>query len=151
MTERARVPCNGCRACCQGGELVVLFPERGDELDTYDAITVDSTAGTITVLKHKPNGDCVYLGERGCSIHGRAPAVCRVFDCRRYFLSLPRNERRVMERTRKAKNAIFAAARARLATLTDEQRRAALAHRSDVLPLDKLDQRKRLLDMLVSP
>ena len=34
------------------------------------------------MLAHKPNGECVYLNERGCSIHGSAPALCRIADCR---------------------------------------------------------------------
>jgi hypothetical protein len=34
------------------------------------------------MLAHKPNGECVYLNEQGCSIHGRAPSLCRTADCR---------------------------------------------------------------------
>gem|GEM_PF-4670423 len=26
------------------------------------------------MLAHKPNGECFYLNEHGCSIHGRAPS-----------------------------------------------------------------------------
>jgi len=35
-----------------------------------------------------PNGDCVYLGADGCTIHGRQPAVCKAFDCRVFFRKL---------------------------------------------------------------
>jgi len=34
------------------------------------------------ILCRKPNGDCIYLIDGKCSIHGRAPKVCRDFDCR---------------------------------------------------------------------
>jgi len=34
------------------------------------------------MLAHKANGDCIYLDELGCSIHGRAPSLCRIADCR---------------------------------------------------------------------
>jgi len=34
------------------------------------------------MIAHLPNGDCVYLGDNGCTIHGRAPALCRAADCR---------------------------------------------------------------------
>ena len=34
------------------------------------------------MLAHKPNGDCAYLVESGCSIHDRAPSLCKSADCR---------------------------------------------------------------------
>lgn len=34
------------------------------------------------MIAHKPNGECVYLDERGCSIHDHAPSLCRSADCR---------------------------------------------------------------------
>jgi hypothetical protein len=34
------------------------------------------------MIAHKPNGDCIYLAERGCSIHDRAPSLCKAADCR---------------------------------------------------------------------
>jgi hypothetical protein len=34
------------------------------------------------MIAHKPNGDCIYLDEQGCSIHDRAPSLCRSADCR---------------------------------------------------------------------
>ena len=35
------------------------------------------------------DGRCVYATAAGCSIHGRAPAVCREFDCRRAVRAMP--------------------------------------------------------------
>lgn len=126
------VPCGSCRACCQN-ELVVLFPEQGDDPSTYEHTIVDDGQGhKFLALKMKPNGDCIYLGEKGCTIHDRAPAVCKSFDCRLYFLSMTRNDRRLVEKSAKHKAPIFEAARVRLKTLTPEQRQAAIRRRTIV-------------------
>ena len=34
------------------------------------------------MLAHKPNGDCIYLYDTGCSIHNMAPSLCKSADCR---------------------------------------------------------------------
>lgn len=47
-------------------------------------------------LQHRENGECVYLGEKGCTIHDHAPVICKEFDCRLWYLSKPRPERRRM-------------------------------------------------------
>jgi Fe-S-cluster containining protein len=39
------------------------------------------------MLAHKPNGDCIYLGDGYCTIHDMAPAVCKAFDCRKWLLA----------------------------------------------------------------
>ena len=115
-----KVPCNGCTACCRR-ELVPLLPEHGDDPGTFETQTI----GTEPFLAVAENGDCVYLGPEGCTIHARAPAVCRAFDCRRFFLSLTRVQRRQMGH----RSEIFAAARARLASLTAAERQAAIRGR----------------------
>jgi Fe-S-cluster containining protein len=108
----ANVPCNGCRLCCQR-ELVMLFPEEGDDVSSY----VHEIMGPMIVLKRRPNGDCVYLGDGGCTIHDRAPVMCKAFDCRLNFLKYSRNERRVMVRDGLASKELFEAGRKRLASL----------------------------------
>jgi Fe-S-cluster containining protein len=125
----------------------VLFPEEGDVPEAYDHVTIETSHGALKLLRQHVNGDCVYVGEHGCTIYGRAPLVCRRFDCRKYFLSMPRAERRQMERQAKAKIAIFEAARARLATLTDAERADAIARRGIARP--EVSDRKRLRDTLV--
>lgn len=58
----------------------------------YDCTPTRKGSGkgkVVWMLKHKPNGDCVYLDENGCSIHDHAPWVCRMFDCRRWLLGFP--------------------------------------------------------------
>jgi len=92
------VPCGSCRHCCQH-EWIFLRPEEGDIVELYETVDIvsPSTGLPAKALAHQPNGDCIYLGATGCTIHGRHPAVCRDFDCRRFYLKVltePRQERR---------------------------------------------------------
>lgn len=84
------VPCDGCVACCKR-ERIYLSEEHGDDPAQYYTVpTRKGLDGPIEwMLQHKSNGDCIYLDEHGCSIHGRAPWSCRQFDCRKWFLSFP--------------------------------------------------------------
>ena len=72
------VPCNGCILCCQGDAIRLT-----EEDNPADYITEPHSyiAGAL-MLAHKPNGDCIYLDEKGCSIHDRAPSLCKSADCR---------------------------------------------------------------------
>lgn len=112
MTEIADVPCNGCHLCCHS-ELITLFPDEGDDVSSYD----HEVMGELIVLKRKPNGDCIYLNDSGCSIHERAPAVCKAFDCRLAFLKYSRNERRMMVKDGLVAKEVFEAGRQRLPSL----------------------------------
>lgn len=82
--KEAVVPCNGCTACCEN-DLIVLHPEEGDDPSQYETMAAINPVSGLPclALKHKPEGGCVYL-ERGvgCTIHGRAPVICKTFDCR---------------------------------------------------------------------
>lgn len=95
---RQIVPCGNCRACCSH-EAIVLHPQHGDDIGSYE--TMDAvhplTLEPVKALKQKPNGECVYLGAEGCTIHERAPVICREFSCVGLWLSLmemSRNDRR---------------------------------------------------------
>lgn len=115
------VPCNGCTACCRN-ELLFLHPEMGDRPESYEtkpAVNpLNGRAGLA--LEQKPNGDCIYLGDVGCTIHGRAPAICKAFDCRRWFLSLgSRSERRRLLRAGMVTKDVLDAGRSRLETLPE--------------------------------
>ncbi len=94
-TERAEVPCNGCRLCCIN-QAVFLIPEDGDDPAIYDTMPArNPLTGTPGLrLRHKPNGECVYLDERGCTIHDHAPVICQAYDCRAQYLRMPRAVRR---------------------------------------------------------
>lgn len=95
------VPCNGCTACCQN-DLLFLHPELGDRAEDYDTMPAvhPITGKPGLALRHKPTGGCIYLQPDGCSIHGRAPAICREFDCRKFVQALggrPARRRAVMK------------------------------------------------------
>lgn len=96
------VPCDGCVACCKR-ERVILYPEHGDDVASYETLpaTINDAGRKIygdgrVMLAHKPNGNCIYLGEHGCTIWDRAPAMCREFDCRRWFARFNRAQRRLL-------------------------------------------------------
>lgn len=108
MTERANVPCNGCTLCCRHHNAVLLMPEHGDVLATYDYDMVEPFpgAGLMPILK-RVDGVCIYLKDGGCSIWWRSPAVCRTFDCRGWYQSMTRAERRRLVRTGLASQEVF--------------------------------------------
>ena len=68
------VKCHGCVECCRGFDPVYLLPnESGYAERVHDG---------RRALQHKFNGDCVYLGDKGCTIHESKPFACRLYDCR---------------------------------------------------------------------
>jgi Fe-S-cluster containining protein len=75
--------CDGCTACCETGT-IVLHPALGDDPSRYDCELVE---GIGYVLKKKPDGTCIYLGDGSCTIWGWHPGVCKAFDCRVYVAS----------------------------------------------------------------
>lgn len=83
MTERQIVPCDGCTVCCRD-EHVFLHPERGDDPSRYHTRELfNPLTGLMGIaLAADERGACVYLGDRGCTIHDAAPAICRAFDCK---------------------------------------------------------------------
>lgn len=94
--DRQNVACGSCRACCVG-EAIALFPEDGDVVASYETRQIEIGGALVTVLRQRPDGSCVYLGENGCTIHDRAPVICRSFSCVGLYLrlmKLPRTERR---------------------------------------------------------
>lgn len=86
-----RVDCGSCHACCRN-QLVTLQPI--DDPLSYDCDVMDTPNGPLYALRHKPNGDCIYLGDDGCTIYGRQPAICRAFDCVGFVTLWPRSRRR---------------------------------------------------------
>ncbi|HWL47264.1 MAG TPA: YkgJ family cysteine cluster protein [Sphingomonadaceae bacterium] len=90
------IPCDGCTLCCFN-EQVILRPEAGDVLDTFDWEYIETPlypGQQVPALKRDPTtGHCIYLTEAGCSIHARAPAICRRFHCARTFKALGRISR----------------------------------------------------------
>ena len=119
MTAIGDVPCGNCHHCCHS-EIIPLVPEEGDDLNRFAHNVVDIPGqGPMAILAHKPNGDCVYLDATGCSIHGHAPFICRTFDCRHWYRTHTRAERRKMIAGSRATRDVFNAGRERLHTLED--------------------------------
>lgn len=108
------VACGTCRACCRNN-LILLLPEDGDDLDLFTEKVGHTLpdGSTAWVLKHKPNGDCAYLGPDGCLVHGHHPAVCRAFDCIGFYRSRTRRQRRADASGSPTTKAILRAARER--------------------------------------
>ena len=105
-----------CRACCRRN-LIPLIPQRGDVIWTYEHEVIATLAGTVAVLRCAESGDCIYLGPDGCTIHERAPAVCRAFDCRDLFRRKTRDNRDAMLDSSTVSREVFSAGRKRLNTL----------------------------------
>lgn len=124
--ERSNVPCNGCTACCRG-DTIMLHPELGDDPGTFLTEPAHNplTGKAGLMLQHKPNGECVYLGEGGCTIHERAPVICREYDCRMQFAGLSRQQRRWLVKRGMFSQATMQAGRKRAHTLTPAEREEA--------------------------
>ncbi len=110
MIPLVEVPCNGCTACCR--YQVLLDPSRGDDISSYE-INEGPKGPSLKMV----DGHCIYLKDGGCSIHDRAPATCRSFDCRLLYVDLPRSERRRGKATSDVNRDVLEAGRIRLGTL----------------------------------
>ena len=112
------VPCNGCTLCCRG-DVITLHPERGDDPASYDTqkLTIPGSGIEVDILKKGPDGNCIYLGEGGCTIYERRPAICRTFDCRDWFRRTTRTQRRILVKRGLADQAILDRGRELLPTL----------------------------------
>lgn len=121
--------CGGCTACC-ANDLIILHPEHGDDPAQYVTARVRHpfTGAPAWAIRPRDDGGpgCRYLSRDldapGCTIYTRRPAVCREFDCRRLFASMPRAARRRAVRNGHATTDVFEAGRARLDTLEKEPR-----------------------------
>jgi len=95
LASASNVPCGGCTACCKK-QHIMLFVEEGDDPKEYKLkkeLLRDSSGVLRPVVAQKENGDCVYLGEQGCTIHASRPHICRTYDCRLVYLLAPEHMR----------------------------------------------------------
>jgi Fe-S-cluster containining protein len=76
------------------GALIPIESLESPPQDFLDHARQKGVSVAVAELNRRDNGECVYLGEEGCTIYQRRPAVCRSFDCRSLFLKQTRNERR---------------------------------------------------------
>ena len=79
--------CNQCSRCCRHYSIKVNPYEIARLARNRDMTTTvfshEFTSKQGTVLKRKPNGACVFLGERGCTVHSDRPLVCRLYPLAR--------------------------------------------------------------------
>jgi Fe-S-cluster containining protein len=118
--------------CCRSGQGLFLHPGQGDDVSSYRTRTLTGPEGeSVFLLETTGEGACVYLGERGCTIYERRPLICRTFDCRKHYLILPRQDRDNLVRLKLSSRAVFNAGRARLSTLSAEERQDCLDTRGE--------------------
>ncbi len=127
------MPCNKCTECCKTNQGLFLHPEQGDEVDSYRHwVLTDEATGTIAwMLATEANGQCVYLGPSGCTIYNRRPLICRTFDCRKHYLILPRQDRDNLVKLGLSSRTVFDAGRARLKSLSSEERKECIEKREE--------------------
>lgn len=118
----SRVPCDGCTACCHG-QAIFLKPDKGDVPEQYQTKPWNNPVrGEIMLmLDHEENGDCIYLGETGCTIYARRPFQCQAYDCRKLFLTIPHKNRKRLIAAGQLHRKVENAARKRISTLTDAE------------------------------
>lgn len=80
--------CHACNRCCRNKAIRVnpyeiLRLARYLGISTTQFIERHTEAGG-TVLRPKENGDCGFLGERGCSVHPDRPLACRLYPLARW-------------------------------------------------------------------
>jgi Fe-S-cluster containining protein len=80
--------CHACNRCCRNkairvGSYEILRLARYLGISTTQFIENHTEAGG-TVLRSKENGDCAFLGERGCSVHPDRPLACRIYPLARW-------------------------------------------------------------------
>jgi uncharacterized protein len=83
--------CHACNRCCRNKairvspyEVLRLACYLG--LSTTEFIERHTEAGG-TVLRSKENGDCGFLGQRGCTVHPDRPLACRIYPLARWVSS----------------------------------------------------------------
>lgn len=121
--ERVEVPCGTCTACCKKGA-IILHPEHGDDPAKFQTTIRKHpiTGEPAHFVNHKANGECIYLGDTGCTIHATAPHICTTFDCRRAFLNAPRLMAKFGVGKDDLDRRVMKAGRRRLHTLPKEER-----------------------------
>jgi Fe-S-cluster containining protein len=132
--EQTEVPCGGCTQCCRSGQGLLLHPEQGDEVQSYQVqVRKDAASGAfVYLLDTNEKGECVYLGPSGCTIYNRRPLLCRSFDCRKHYLILPKQDRDNLVRLGLSSRAVFNEARRRLKTLSAAERKECLDKREEL-------------------
>ena len=80
--------CHACNRCCRNKAIRVtpyeiLLLARHLRQSTTDFIAEHTEAGG-TVLRSRDDGDCGFLGPRGCTVHPARPLACRIYPLARW-------------------------------------------------------------------
>jgi Fe-S-cluster containining protein len=131
--QPTEVPCDRCTECCRSNQGLILHPEYGDDVESYQfrILGHSVTGDPVFALASDESGRCVYLGLNGCTIYERRPFLCRSFDCRKHYLILPRQDRDNLVKIGLSSRAVFNAGRSRLRTLNDRERSECLKLREE--------------------
>jgi len=105
----AKVACGSCNLCCKKARIPIL--QSYDDANAYQT----EFLGGVLCLQHKPNGDCIYLGDAGCTIYDKRPAVCRKYSCVTHYKSLTKSQQKEAVRVGLVSEAVLRAGRQRLA------------------------------------
>ena len=129
----SKVPCNGCTLCCYS-QAIMLHPEKGDDPSLYQTREVDHplTGKKVLMIDHKADGSCVHLGAEGCTVYDKRPVICRMYDCRKILLTMPRKILKELVAKGQFTAAEETAARARVHTLTGQERLECIKKRHSV-------------------
>jgi hypothetical protein len=81
----ADVPCDGCTACCESSQFVLVEPDEHDARAHIPAELLFPAPGApkgFSVLPYDEHGRCPMLQDGRCSIYDHRPRTCRTYDCR---------------------------------------------------------------------
>jgi hypothetical protein len=81
----ADVPCDGCTACCESSQFVLVEPDEHDTRAHIPAELLFPAPGApkgFSLLPYDEHGRCPMLVDGACSIYEHRPRTCRAYDCR---------------------------------------------------------------------
>jgi len=79
------VPCDGCTACCESSQFVLVQPDEDDARAAIPAELLFPAPGApkgYSLLPYDEHGRCPMLHDGACSIYEHRPRTCRAYDCR---------------------------------------------------------------------
>lgn len=85
--EGIHFECTRCGNCCTGEPgAVYVTDEEIEAISAHlgrmrEAVIIEHTrmVGGLQALQEKPNGDCVYFGDRSCAVYPARPKQCRTW------------------------------------------------------------------------
>ena len=76
--------------------MILIQPEHGDRPMDYRTIVATNplTGAPAQFIPLTADKACIYLGDIGCTIWAKRPAICRAYSCVDDVLNTPRHVRR---------------------------------------------------------